>query len=97
MVLVGNKSDLVRNQTGLKAQATGKSKEWGVPYFEASARKKDGIDEAFLSLCGEILKRDIVEVAHTEVAHTEEGHTEDTRREDAGLLCGIGWLFRFAR
>lgn len=59
MVLVGNKSDLEDDRAVPRARAFKLSQEWGgVPYYEASARRRANVDEAFVDLCRQIIHKD---------------------------------------
>jgi len=58
LVIVGNKSDLEEDREVSRARAFGVSQTWGkVPYYETSARRKDGVDEAFVDLCRQIIRK----------------------------------------
>ena len=59
MVLVGNKSDLEDDRAVSRARAFKLSQEWGgVPYYEASARRRANVDEVFVDLCRQIIHKD---------------------------------------
>jgi Ras-related protein Rap-1B len=59
MVLVGNKSDLEDDRAVPRARAFKLSQEWGgVPYYEASARRRANVDEVFVDLCRQIIHKD---------------------------------------
>ncbi|KAF2646331.1 ras-domain-containing protein [Massarina eburnea CBS 473.64] len=59
MVLVGNKSDLEDDRAVSRAKAFKTSQEWGgVPYYEASARRRANVDEVFVDLCRQIIMKD---------------------------------------
>jgi Ras-related protein Rap-1B len=59
MVLVGNKSDLEDDRAVPRARAFKLSQEWGgVPYYEASARRRANVDETFVDLCRQIIHKD---------------------------------------
>jgi Ras-related protein Rap-1B len=59
MVLVGNKSDLEEDRAVARPRAFKTSQEWGnVPYYEASARRRANVDEVFVDLCRQIIKKD---------------------------------------
>lgn len=61
MVLIGNKSDLEEDRAVSRPRAFAISREWGVPYFETSARRRANVDEAFVDLCRQIIRKDTVE------------------------------------
>jgi len=54
MVLVGNKCDLNNQREVEKQQATNLAKEWGIPFFETSAKAKINHIECFYQLVREI-------------------------------------------
>ncbi|KAF1965633.1 ras-related protein RSR1 [Bimuria novae-zelandiae CBS 107.79] len=59
MVLVGNKSDLEDDRAVPRARAFKLSQDWGgVPYYEASARRRANVDEVFVDLCRQIIHKD---------------------------------------
>ncbi|PVH97522.1 ras-related protein RSR1 [Periconia macrospinosa] len=59
MVLVGNKSDLEDDRAVSRARAFKTSQDWGgVPYYEASARRRANVDEVFVDLCRQIIMKD---------------------------------------
>ncbi|KAF1957880.1 ras-domain-containing protein [Byssothecium circinans] len=59
MVLVGNKSDLEDDRAVSRAKAFKTSQDWGgVPYYEASARRRANVDEVFVDLCRQIIMKD---------------------------------------
>jgi len=50
-----------------RARAFGVSQSWGkVPYYETTARRKEGVNEAFVDLCRQIIRKDIA------TAHVKE-------------------------
>ena len=56
LVIVGNKSDLEADRQVSKGRANHMSRKWGgVPLFEASARKRQNVDEAFLTLTRQMM------------------------------------------
>lgn len=59
MVLVGNKSDLEEDRAVPRAKAFQICQEWGkVPYYEASARRRANVDEVFVDLCRQIMRKE---------------------------------------
>lgn len=58
MVLIGNKSDLEDDRAVPRPRAFAISREWNVPYFETSARRRANVDEAFVDLCRQIIRKD---------------------------------------
>jgi len=58
MVLIGNKSDLEDDRAIPRPRAFAISREWNMPYFETSARRRANVDEAFVDLCRQIIMKD---------------------------------------
>ena len=56
-VIVGNKGDLEANRQITTAMASSLATAQGLEYFEASAKKKSNVEEAFVYLVKEITKR----------------------------------------
>jgi Ras-related protein Rap-1B len=60
IVIVGNKSDLDENRAVSRAKAFSVSEGWGhAPYYETSARRRANVDEAFVDLCRQIIRKDM--------------------------------------
>ncbi|KAK0656458.1 ras family-domain-containing protein [Cercophora newfieldiana] len=58
IVIVGNKADLVDQRQVDRAKAFAISQRWNAPYYEASARTRTNVDEVFVDLCRQMLRRD---------------------------------------
>ncbi|KAK4042188.1 ras family-domain-containing protein [Parachaetomium inaequale] len=58
IVIVGNKADLEDQRAVDRAKAFSLSQRWSAPYYEASARTRTNVDEAFIDLCRQMLRRD---------------------------------------
>ncbi|KAK0729739.1 ras family-domain-containing protein [Lasiosphaeris hirsuta] len=58
IVIVGNKADLVDQRVVDRARAFSLSQRWQAPYYEASARTRVNVDEVFVDLCRQMLRRD---------------------------------------
>jgi len=59
LVIVGNKSDLEDDRAVSRARAFAVSEGWGhAPYYETSARRRANVDEAFVDLCRQIMRKD---------------------------------------
>ncbi|KXX80875.1 Ras-related protein Rap-1 [Madurella mycetomatis] len=58
IVIVGNKADLEDQRAVDRAKAFSLSQRWEAPYYEASARTRTNVDEAFTDLCRQMLRRD---------------------------------------
>src|SRR5690554_5439809 len=50
MVLVGNKCDLEEDRQVTKEEGEELAKEWGIPFFETSAKYRINIEECFFEL-----------------------------------------------
>lgn len=60
LVIVGNKSDLEEDRDVDRARAFQISQEWGnAPYYETSARRRVNVDEVFIDLCRQIIRKDM--------------------------------------
>ncbi|EAS31243.3 small GTP-binding protein [Coccidioides immitis RS] len=60
IVIVGNKSDLEEDRAVSRSKAFQLSQQWGnAPYYETSARRRANVDEAFIDLCRQIIRKDI--------------------------------------
>ncbi|KAI1964071.1 Ras- protein rsr1 [Ophidiomyces ophidiicola] len=60
IVIVGNKSDLEEDRAVSRSKAFQLSQQWGnAPYYETSARRRANVDEAFVDLCRQIIRKDI--------------------------------------
>ncbi|EOO01629.1 putative ras small monomeric gtpase protein [Phaeoacremonium minimum UCRPA7] len=60
IVIVGNKADLEDQRAIARTKAFSISQQWGAPYYEASARTRTNVDEVFVDLCRQMLRRDDV-------------------------------------
>ncbi|KAI9820052.1 MAG: Ras- protein rsr1 [Phylliscum demangeonii] len=64
LVIVGNKSDLEEDRAVSRALAFAVSQSWGnTPYYETSARRRANVDEAFVDLCRQIIRKDATAAA----------------------------------
>ena len=60
LVIVGNKSDLEEDREVSRARAFQISQVWGnAPYYETSARRRVNVDEVFIDLCRQIIRKDM--------------------------------------
>lgn len=57
IVLVGNKKDLEDNRQVTTKEAQDLAASWRAPFFEASAKLRENVEEAFFDLVREIRKR----------------------------------------
>ncbi|MCJ1268600.1 Ras- protein rsr1 [Lobaria immixta] len=77
LVIVGNKSDLEEDRAVTRARAFSVSQGWGnAPYYETSARRRANVDEAFVDLCRQIIRKD---VATAQVRDMESGRRRGER------------------
>ncbi|KAI9903588.1 hypothetical protein N3K66_000117 [Trichothecium roseum] len=58
IVIVGNKADLEDNRAVPRAKGFSISQRWDAPYYEASARTRTNVEEVFIDLCRQMLRRD---------------------------------------
>ncbi|KAG5929953.1 Ras- protein rsr1 [Claviceps sorghi] len=58
MVIVGNKADLEESRVVQRAKGFSISQRWGAPYYESSARTRTNVDEVFIDLCRQMLRKD---------------------------------------
>lgn len=60
IVIVGNKSDLEEDRAVPRAKAFALSQSWGnAPYYETSARRRANVNEVFIDLCRQIIRKDM--------------------------------------
>ncbi|KAH8131544.1 ras-GTPase RSR1 [Trichoderma asperelloides] len=71
MVIVGNKADLEEGRVIPRAKGFAVSQKWGAPYYEASARTRTNVDEVFIDLCRQMLRKE------DETAEPDEGSKID--------------------
>jgi len=57
IVIVGNKADLEDQRAVDRAKAFTISQQWQAPYYETSARTRANVDEVFIDLCRQMLRR----------------------------------------
>lgn len=77
LVIVGNKCDLEEDRAVSRSRAFSVSQAWGgAPYYEASARARRNVDEAFVNLTRQIVARD---VATRQVREMERGDRKGHR------------------
>jgi Ras-related protein Rap-1B len=71
LVMVGNKSDLEEDRAVSRSRAFSVSRSWNdAPYYETSARRRANVDEAFVDLCRQIIRKD---VATRQIREMERG------------------------
>ena len=75
IVLIGNKSDLEEDRAVSRSRAFAVSQTWNnAPYYETSARRRANVDEAFVDLCRQIIRKD---VATMQIRDMESGRRRD--------------------
>lgn len=85
LVIVGNKSDLEEDRAVSRSRAFSVSQSWNnAPYYETSARRRANVDEAFVDLCRQIIRKD---VATRQVREMERGLPREKGRAGRG---GVG-------
>ncbi|GMI23033.1 hypothetical protein TeGR_g11393, partial [Tetraparma gracilis] len=55
-LLVGNKNDRQDKRPNLSEQAKAFSDDLGIPFLETSAKSSHNVEEAFLTMAGELIK-----------------------------------------
>ncbi|KAH8205632.1 hypothetical protein TruAng_000126 [Truncatella angustata] len=58
IVICGNKADLEDQRNVPRTKGFSLSQRWGAPYYESSARTRTNVDEVFVDLCRQMLRRD---------------------------------------
>ncbi|KAF7560545.1 hypothetical protein G7046_g3603 [Stylonectria norvegica] len=84
IVIVGNKADLEENRGVPRAKGFAISQRWGAPYYEASARTRTNIDEVFIDLCRQMLRKDDEQQVNMDTnddyKYENAGHSRKQRR-----------------
>ncbi|KAI8957547.1 ras-domain-containing protein [Daldinia sp. FL1419] len=57
IVICGNKADLEDQRSVPRTKGFQISERWGAPYYEASARTRTNVDEVFIDLCRQMLRK----------------------------------------
>lgn len=74
IVIVGNKADLEENRAVPRAKGFSISQRWGAPYYEASARTRTNVEEVFIDLCRQMLRK---EDEQNTSANVDDSHKYD--------------------
>ncbi|KAJ6021933.1 ras small monomeric GTPase [Penicillium herquei] len=84
LVIVGNKSDLEDDRAVPRARAFGLSQSWGnAPYYETSARRRANVNEVFIDLCRQIIRKDLQgSGSSSDSARKREGSTRNDRKNN---------------
>jgi hypothetical protein len=90
MVLIGNKSDLEEDRAIPRPRAFAISREWNIPYFETSARRRANVDEAFVDLCRQIIMKDQALRRHIH-ADRKTPQTGEETQEPAKLYDSLSY------
>ncbi|KAG7291682.1 hypothetical protein NEMBOFW57_001701 [Staphylotrichum longicolle] len=80
IVIVGNKADLEDQRAVDRAKAFSLSQRWSAPYYETSARTRTNVDEAFIDLCRQMLRRDDNQDDSREEAYPPRADDPNARR-----------------
>ncbi|KAK0633620.1 ras family-domain-containing protein [Immersiella caudata] len=94
IVIVGNKADLVDQRQVDRAKAFSISQRWQAPYYEASARTRTNVDEVFVDLCRQMLRRDDAQ-EHSQDSYYDKGEDPSSsrrrrkRKQKQGPRCAI--------
>ncbi|ERS98160.1 KREV1 protein [Sporothrix schenckii 1099-18] len=94
IVIVGNKADLEDQRGVSRSKAFTLSQRWNAPYYEASARTRTNVDEVFVDLCRQMLRREDTDPAF-EVEDKMAQHQPSSsrrvrrRRRETGHRCVI--------
>ncbi|PVH86639.1 ras-related protein RSR1 [Cadophora sp. DSE1049] len=84
IVIVGNKSDLEEDRVVTRSRAFAVSQSWGnAPYYETSARRRANVDEVFVDLCRQIIRKDNTTSSNLEDTYRHHKHSSkaDRRRD----------------
>ena len=83
LVIVGNKSDLEDDRAVPRARAFGLSQSWGnAPYYETSARRRANVNEVFVDLCRQIIRKDQQGSSSSDASRKREGANRYERKRD---------------
>lgn len=83
MVLVGNKADLEEHRVVSHSRAVQTAQSWGnKPYFETSAKRRLNVDEVFIDLCRQIMRKMDAESARSNDGRRGHGQGSGSRRDE---------------
>jgi Ras-related protein Rap-1B len=83
IVIVGNKSDLEEDRAVSRSRAFAVSQHWGnSPYYETSARRRANVNEVFIDLCRQIIRKDIQGTSSTKQQESAGRKREGPNRND---------------
>ncbi|CAK7272720.1 Ras-related protein rsr1 [Sporothrix epigloea] len=92
MVIIGNKADLEDQRAVSRSKAFSLSQQWNAPYYESSARTRTNVDEVFIDLCRQMLRREeLVSVFEDDdkVPIQPAVRWNRRRRREAGHRCVV--------
>ncbi|CAK7203778.1 Ras-related protein rsr1 [Sporothrix eucalyptigena] len=93
IVIVGNKADLEDQRAVTRSKAFTLSQQWNAPYYEASARTRTNVDEVFIDLCRQMLRRDDTDPAFEDddrvPTHSSSHRRSRRRKRENGHRCVI--------
>ncbi|CAK7224453.1 Ras-related protein rsr1 [Sporothrix bragantina] len=93
IVIVGNKADLEDQRAVSRSKAFTLSQQWNAPYYEASARTRTNVDEVFIDLCRQMLRREDTDPAFEDddrvPAQSSSHRRTRRRRRETGHRCVI--------
>ncbi|CAK7564180.1 MAG: Ras-related protein rsr1 [Sporothrix epigloea] len=92
MVIIGNKADLEDQRAVSRSKAFSLSQQWNAPYYESSARTRTNVDEVFIDLCRQMLRREeLVSVFEDDdkVPTQPAVRWNRRRRREAGHRCVV--------
>ncbi|RJE18981.1 Ras-related protein [Aspergillus sclerotialis] len=84
IVIVGNKSDLEEDRAVPRARAFALSQSWGnAPYYETSARRRANVNEVFIDLCRQIIRKDLQgNSKYSDPSRKRDGPNRHDRKRD---------------
>ncbi|KAK4989788.1 Ras-related protein rsr1 [Elasticomyces elasticus] len=90
IVLVGNKSDLDDDRAVSRAQAFALSAAWGnTPYYETSARRRANVNEVFVDVARQIIRKDLARQQRG--AETADAERRGGRRRTTTTAAAAGY------
>jgi len=85
-ILVGNKCDMTSDKVVETAQGTALAKEYGVKFFEASAKSNTNVTECFMALASEVMDRQL-EKSKPPTDTVDLGKDGGDSPKDSGCAC----------
>lgn len=75
MVIIGNKCDLESERAVPTAEGSTQAKNWGIPFFEGSAKARINVEESFFELVREVRKETAKENSSSTVGAAKKKKT----------------------